>query len=256
VSVLNRIVERTRAEVTARVNDEVFQRLEREVRPSDRSFADALRGPDLSLIAEFKPRSPSKGEIRPGARVASVAPLYARFACAMSVLCDAVDFGGGPHLLGEASVVCTLPLLYKGFVVSEAQVLEARVAGAHGILLMASVLDDATLAACHKRATELGMSPLVEVHSQEELDRVLPMAPAVIGVNRRDLHTLEFDTDRMFALLEQIPSGVVRVAESGFNTSEDVDAVRGRADAVLIGSAFMGASDIEAAIRGMGWHQK
>lgn len=256
MSVLGEIVARTRADLALRRERRPEAEVEACVAPSTRSFADALRAPGLGLIAEFKRRSPSRGDIRPGASVEDVVGIYDRYAAAISVLCDAPYFGGGPELLAAAREVTERPLLYKGFVVSTYQVLEAREAGADAVLLMASVLDDETLRRCLARARELRMDALVEAHDDAELDRAIALGADVIGVNSRDLHTLDIDRAAMRRRLDRVPDGVVRVAESGVSSAEQVDELRGKADAVLIGTALMAAADIEARIDALGWEAR
>lgn len=256
MSVLEEIVARTRTDLAIRRSRVGEPELRERVVSSERSFVDALRRPGLGLIAEFKRRSPSRGDIRPGASVQDVVSIYDRYASAVSVLCDEPYFGGGPEVLEEARGVTDVPLLYKGFVVSPYQVFEARSVGADAVLLMASVLDDATLVDCLAVAHELRMDGLVEAHDDEELDRALSIGARVVGVNSRDLHSLTIDRAAMVRRLERIPPGVCRVAESGVSSAAHVDELRDVADAVLIGTGLMSAVDIAARIEAWGWEER
>jgi indole-3-glycerol phosphate synthase len=250
------IAARTRADVDVRralVSEaDLLRRI--EVAPPVRAFAAALRAPGLRLIVEFKPLSPSRGAIRPGAAPEDIAAYYRPHAAAVSVLTDGPSFGGSHALLTRMRAAVDVPVLNKDFIQGEYQVLEARAAGADALLLMASLLDDATLVRLLAATRELGMEALVETHDRAELDRVLTTDATVIGVNARDLITLAIDPIAAADLLESVPADRVAVAESGVTTRADADALRGgRADAVLIGSALMTAPDPSAAIRQLGF---
>lgn len=254
-TVLERIVARTRRDLAERKERVGLDDLRDRARPSGRDFAGALEPVDgrPSLIAEFKLRSPSRGDIRPGATVEEIVPLYARYASAISVLCDVPHFGGGFDKLAAARAVCERPLLCKDFVVDRYQVLEGRIAGADSVLLMASVLEDAQLRDLLVFARDWGMEPLVETHDDAELGRALEAGARVVGVNSRDLRTLRIDFDEMVRRLERMPTGVVRVAESGVGRPEHVGALAGLAEAVLIGTTLMSAPDPAARIEELGW---
>ncbi len=236
--VLGAIVERTLADVRRRAADTPGPRPD----PA-RPFAQALRRPGLSLIAEYKPRSPSRGAIRPDARPEDIARAYLPHAAAISCLVDGPYFGGSYAALRRVRETAPQPVLAKGFFVTEFQVREAASHGADAILLMASLLPPASLESLLNLASTLGLDALIEVHDAAELAEVLPLGAAVIGVNSRDLTTLEIDLDHARRLLTKVPADRVRVAESGLDTLEDIDRVRDRADGVLIGTAFMRAPD-------------
>ncbi len=251
MSVLHRIVARTRADLDARRGP--LEALPTPPAPP-RDFAGALEAADgLALIAEFKPRSPSKGAIRPDASPEDVARLYRRHAHAMSVLCDAPFFGGGYPTLARVRAVTDLPLLAKDFVVDAYQLHEARAHGADAVLLMASVLPPAELEALLAQARALGMAALVEVHDAHELGVAVEVGARVVGVNSRDLKTLSIDLDHAARLLDAVPAGRLRVAESGLTERAAVDRVRGRADAALVGSAIMAADDPAGFMEALGW---
>lgn len=256
-SILDAIVRDTHVDLEARRRRVSEAALERRVEAIGAAeagaFERALRAPGLSLIAEFKRRSPSQGVIAPDARVDAVLPIYDAYASAVSVLCDARYFGGGPELLTEARTHTSLPLLFKGFVVSRYQLLEARLAGASAVLLMASVLDDGALRSRLAEAHALGLDVLAESHTDEELERVLQAGARIVGVNSRDLHTMAIDLDAMLRRLERVPRDRVRVAESGLRDRASIDRVRHVADAALLGTSLMASSDIRTRIESFGW---
>jgi indole-3-glycerol phosphate synthase len=248
VNTLERIVATTRAEVERRRRPLTLPpRSESDALP----FAEALRRPGLSLIAEHKRRSPSAGEIRADASLEDVVRAYERGgAAALSVLTEQANFGGSPDDLRRARAVSGLPILRKDFVVDPFQVDESAAIGADAILLIVAALGDAELRELHRRADERRLSTLVEVHDRRELERALACGASIVGVNNRDLRTLEVDTDLTFQLLPEIPDGVISVAESGFKAPEQLIELRqAGVDAALVGEALMRAEDIEEATR-------
>lgn len=216
-----------------------------------RSFADALSAPGLSLIAEHKRSSPSAGVIREDARLEDVVLAYERAgAAAISVLTEETRFGGRLEDLQEARDAVSLPILRKDFIVDDYQVHEALAAGADAILLIVAALDPDLLAQLHQLAIKLELTPLVEVHDARELAAALELEPVMVGINNRDLATLEVDTNRTFELRSQIPEGILVVAESGFSRRAELERLaEAGVDAVLVGEALMRAPDIEAAAR-------
>ena len=171
-------------------------------------------------------------------------------AAALSVLTEEQGFGGSLADLRRARAASSLPILRKDFIVDEYQVLEALVGGADAILLIVAALDVVRLAQLHAVAAELGLGVLVEVHDDRELALAAEIGAAVIGINNRDLTTLSVDVRRTFELLPLVPDDAVVVAESGFRTRAELEALAGAGvDAVLVGEALMRAPDIEAACR-------
>ncbi len=251
MSLLESILTRTRADLAARRGP--LSALPRPPGPP-RDLAAVLRcAPDLALIAEFKPRSPSKGAIRPDASPEEVAALYGRHAHAMSVLCDAPFFGGSYATLARVRAVSDLPLLAKDFVVDAYQLHEARAHGADAVLLMASVLPAAALTTLLATTRALGMEALVEVHDAAELGVALDVGARIVGVNSRDLKTMRIDLAGAARLLARVPADRLRVAESGLTDAAAVAWVRPVADACLVGSAIMGAADPAAMMEALGW---
>ena len=245
---LDDILRHKRAEVGERKGEHpesTFGALE----PSDRSLEEALRHKPTGFILEHKRASPSRGPIRPGSEPGQVARIYAPYADAVSVLTDHRFFGGSQEHLGVVRDVVSVPVLCKDFVVDPYQVAEARHNGADAILLMLSVLDDAGFGACFNRATELGMDALVEVHDEREIDRALELGARIIGINNRNLRTLEIDLSVTERLAGRVPADIVVVCESGIGSHHDVVRLREHADAFLVGSALMASPSIDRACR-------
>jgi indole-3-glycerol phosphate synthase/phosphoribosylanthranilate isomerase len=253
VSALERILERTRADLAGRVARRPLRDLERAVTPSDRSFVAALGAPGLGLIAEFKRASPSGGPIRVDADPIRYARAYGARAAAISVLTEGPHFRGEHRLLGVFREGSGRPVLCKDFVVDPYQILEARAHGADAVLLLASVHGVEALRGLLGVARGLGMEALVEARDAREIDAALEAGARVVGVNARDLRTLRVDPEAVPGLLERIPRGTLRVAESGVARRAQVEALRGLADAVLIGTALMAASTPEEGMEQLGW---
>jgi indole-3-glycerol phosphate synthase len=221
--------------------------------PPLRDFRAALASPGMSVIAEIKRRSPSKGDLAPDLVAAETARAYeAGGADCLSVLTDAEFFGGSAGDLRDAREACNLPVLRKDFTVSVVDVVEARLMGADAVLLIVAALSDAELARLHAAASELGMAALVEVHDAHELERALAAGATIIGVNQRDLRTFEVDRTLAVRLAERIPPGVVTVAESGIRGRDDVVALEEAGfDAVLVGESLVTSPDPTAAVRAL-----
>jgi indole-3-glycerol phosphate synthase len=216
-----------------------------------RDFRAALAAPGLSLIAEHKRSSPSAGVIRADLELADVVSAYERAgARALSVLTEESRFGGRLEDLAAARAASSLPSLRKDFVVEEYQVYEALAGGADAILLIVAALDTGTLIRLHSLATQLGLATLVEVHDALELDAAHEIGADIVGINNRDLTTLQVDIERTFELLPDVRDGALVVAESGFREHAQLARLQeAGVDAVLIGEALMRAPDIESATR-------
>jgi indole-3-glycerol phosphate synthase len=248
--VLDRIVATKREEVAALRPASAGLRAAARDAPPPRGFRPALVRPrEVALLAEVKRRSPSAGEIRPGAEPAEIAREYlAGGAAALSVLTDREYFGGSLDALRAVRAAVELPLLRKDFVIAEEQVWEARAAGADAVLLIVRILDDARLGELHAAAVELGMDVLVEVHSEVELERALATGARLIGVNNRDLSTFTTDLGLSLRLASSVPAEVALVGESGIRTPADVDALGAAGvDAVLVGESLMRQADVRSA---------
>lgn len=239
---LERIVEAKEKEVEAlRERADELQVRARQA-PAPRGFAEALRCADgVAVVAEFKRRSPSAGDLASEADPGRVAAAYeAAGARAVSVLTDEEHFAGSLADLRAARRKTRLPVLRKDFALDPLQVVEARAAGADAILLIARILSDGRLRELIGCVRDLNMDALVEVHEEEELGRALEAGATCVGVNARDLSTFEVDLSRCERLIRRVPPELVAVAESGVQGPEDVERMGAAgADAVLVGTALM-----------------
>jgi indole-3-glycerol phosphate synthase len=221
-------------------------------------FTTALRRKRLSLIAEFKRASPSKGIIRADARPEKIIPIYARSgAAAISVLTETNYFGGSlDDLMASRKALGTkqIPLLRKDFIFDPYQVHESRACGADALLLIVAVLDVKKLGELLELSHRLGMACLVEIHNPDEVAIALKSGAKIIGINNRDLATFKVDVTVTARLKSLIPPGRIVVAESGLHTREDIESMRKLGvDAVLIGEALMSVPNIGAQIRELGF---
>ena len=212
-----------------------------------------LRSPGSSVIAEVKRRSPSKGDLAEIPDPAALARRYAAGgAAAISVLTEERRFAGSLDDLRAVRAAVDVPLLRKDFLVDPYQVLEARAAGADLVLLIVAALDDDLLRRLHDQAGELGMAVLVEVHDEPETARAVDLGAELIGVNARNLKTLDVDPDTFGRLAPLVPADRVLVAESGISSPVDVKRyVAEGARAVLVGEALVKDGDPEGAVRAM-----
>jgi indole-3-glycerol phosphate synthase len=217
----------------------------------DRPFSEALVRPGLSVIAEFKRRSPSAGEISASAAVPEQVGAYERGgAAALSVLTDELHFGGSLEDLRAARAACGLPILRKDFIVDPYQLFEAAVNGADAVLLIVRALADVELGELYDAARSLDLDCLIEVHDAEELERALQLDADVIGINNRNLEEGTVDVATTYELMPDVPAGKTVVAESGISSREELDELeRVGVDAVLIGTALMSTADPEALVR-------
>ena len=220
-------------------------------RGRDRPFSEALVRPGLSLIAEFKRRSPSAGAIAASADLAEQVGAYERGgAAALSILTEEGSFGGSLEDLLAAREACDLPILRKDFLVDPYQLYEAAVYGADAVLLIVRALDDEQLRSIQDEARELDLDCLVEVHDAAELERALQLDPDAIGINNRDLDSGVVDTRTTYELMPDVPAGKTVVAESGITGRDELEELeRIGVDAVLIGEALMRSPDPEALAR-------
>ncbi|EIV96628.1 indole-3-glycerol phosphate synthase TrpC [Frankia sp. QA3] len=241
MSVLAEILDGVRADLAAREQQtplaDLKQRVERV--PDPRDALAVFRNSPVSVIAEVKRRSPSKGELAAIADPAALALDYeAGGAAAISVLTEGRRFGGSLADLDAVRRAVDVPLLRKDFIVSPYQVFEARAHGADIVLLIVAALDQPRLVGLRERIESLGMTALVEVHDEAELGRALDADARLIGVNARDLRTLEIDRATFARLAPMVPPGVLMVAESGVRGPRDLLAYAAAgADAVLVGEA-------------------
>jgi indole-3-glycerol phosphate synthase len=265
MTILQEIVEEKQREIACLPKTEISVAVLQsaiEARKDRRDFLGALldsRVGRVALIAEIKKASPSAGIIRPDFDPVVIARHYeAAGASCLSVLTDEKFFQGSLEYLREIRRAVKLPLLRKDFIIDERQILEAIQWGADAILLIVSILDDARLRRFHTLAVEAGLTALVEVHDEAELDRAIEAEAKLIGVNNRDLKTFKVDlatTERLAARLLSIKAGSpgekpVLVAESGIHTHADVERLaRCGAQAILVGESLMREADMTGKIR-------
>ena len=251
-TVLDRILESRRAEVDHRKRVLPETALKYGVKAAEpvRDFAPALLRGGLNVIAELKPASPSRGVLREPLDAPALAKvLEAAGAAALSVLTEGEFFGGSLKNLRDARKQVKLPVLRKDFIFDPWQVWEARANDADSFLLIVAALDDALLRDLIALGRELNMEPLVEVHTQAELERALGASARIVGVNNRNLKTLGVLVETSFELIEQIPEECIAVAESGLRTHADLAELRRAGfDAFLIGEHLMLAADPAAAL--------
>jgi len=221
------------------------------VRPLDEALIRAAAVDTVAVIAEVKRASPSAGEIAPDADPVARAAAYAHGgAAAISVLTEPVHFGGSLDDLRAVRAAVDRPVLRKDFLVHPDQVLQARAAGADAVLVIVAAVDDDELARLLAAARSVGVEALVETHSDHDLDRALATDARVVGVNARDLETLDVDVAAARGRLARIGDGRIAVLESGIRTREDVlQAAAAGASAILIGETLMRADDPGATLR-------
>lgn len=214
-------------------------------------FANAITGKDkLSLIAEFKRRSPSAGTINDSVDPADQALLYEKGgASAVSVLTEEDYFGGRLDDIRMIKSAVKLPVLRKDFIIDPLQILEARASGADAILLIVGILDIRIFATLLEEADRYNLDCLCEVHSEDEIETALSCGARIIGINNRDLSTFKIDLDVTKNLRPKIPENITVVSESGIHTPEDVAFVRQcGVDAILVGTELMRANDVSLKI--------
>lgn len=218
--------------------------------PPTRGVLEAFAAPGLSVIAEVKRSSPSKGALADIPDPAALAAEYAAGgAGAISVLTERRRFGGSLADLVAVRAAVDTPVLRKDFIVTEYQLWEARAAGADLALLMCSALDDPDLHRLHALALELGLTPLVEVHTPDEARRAVDLGAQLVGINNRNLQTLEVDIAQFENLVDLIPADRIRVAESGILSVADVERVAAAgADVILVGEALVRHGDPRASV--------
>jgi indole-3-glycerol phosphate synthase len=220
--------------------------------PPPRPFEDALRGTPPALIAEYKRSSPSAGAIAEPDPASQARAYQEGGAAAISVLTEPTRFDGALADLRSIRLAAGLPVLRKDFLVHPAQVIESRAAGGDAVLLIAAALSELELKGMLSVAADLGLGALVETHSEEDLAKALATDAPVIGVNARDLETLDVDLERALAMLPAVPSDRIAVLESGVSTRGDVErAIDAGARGVLVGETLMRSPDPGATIRSL-----
>ncbi|HET8716646.1 MAG TPA: indole-3-glycerol phosphate synthase TrpC [Nocardioidaceae bacterium] len=252
MSVLDEIIDGVRLDLAEREARTPLDAVKEAARraPDARDPMPAFRAAGVSVIAEVKRSSPSKGALAPIADPAALAADYAAGGAAtISVLTEQRRFGGSLEDLRNVRRAVDIPVLRKDFIVTSYQLWEARAAGADLALLIVAALDQNQLTCLVERAESIGLTPLVEVHDEEEIDRALEAGARLIGVNARNLRTLEVDRDTFSRLAPRIPDDVVRVAESGVRGPHDVfEYAKQGAQVVLVGESLVRGTDARTAV--------
>ena len=253
MGILDHLIESARAGVEERRRSVPVESLRDGLssRDHDRPFREALVRPGMSLICEFKRRSPSAGEIAPGVQLADQVAAYEEGgAAALSILTDTENFNGALGDLALARQASTLPILRKDFIVDPYQLVESAASGADAVLLIATVLRDSRLEEFQREAAELDLDCLVEVHDEDDLARALDSGAGVIGINNRDLDSGKVDVATTYGLVTDVPTGTTVVSESGISTRDELlELERVGVDAALIGESLMRSGDPEALVR-------
>lgn len=247
MGVLDTIVDGVREDLAERQAQVSLDRLKERVRTADPAIdpMPRFREPGVSVIAEVKRSSPSKGALAQIPDPAALATAYAAGgAAAISVLTERRRFGGSLEDLVNVRMAVDIPVLRKDFIVTAYQLFEARANGADLALLIVAALSDFELVSLIERAESIGLTPLVETHTEEEIDRAVAAGAKIIGVNARNLQTLEVDPTTFARLAPRIPDGIVKIAESGVRGPHDViELARSGADVVLVGEALVTGRD-------------
>ena len=250
VGILGEIAAAKRVELASRFDGVSLDALRAEARTTRRSLAEAIAKPGSSFILEIKKASPSAGAIRGDANPGAIARGYAGVADALSVLTDRKYFGGSTDDVKAARAEFDGPILAKDFFIDRRQVAEARIAGADAILVMLSLLDDASAHEMIEEARRLGMDALVEVHDEAEVRRALALRVPLIGINNRDLRDLSIDLATTERLSKLAPDRLL-VSESGIGDRSDVDRLSDRVNGFLVGSSLMRAANPAEAARSL-----
>ena len=252
MSVLDDILDGVRADLAARQELEPLDRLKEAAARAraPRDVMAAFAGTEVAVIAEVKRASPSKGALAAIADPASLAADYeAGGARVISVLTEKRRFGGSLDDLAAVREAVDVPVLRKDFIISSYQLWEARAYGADLVLLIVAALEQNALVSLVERAASIGLVPLVEVHTRDELDRALDAGATVLGINARNLRTLEVDRTVFAQLAPEVPEGVIKIAESGVRGPHDLLAYAAAgADAVLVGESLVTGKDPRSAV--------
>lgn len=241
-SVLDTIVAHKREEVAARKQQRSLQDLIKTVTPCapgqlEKAFQQS--SPVTKLMLEIKPASPSAGVLASNLDLGQLLPAYNQYGIAISVLTDTHFFGGSLQLLSEVAKQTPHPVLCKDFIIDPYQVYEARLAGAAAVLLIVKSLEDSQLSELIDLSRSLGMTPLVEVQTTEEVKRAVRLNPTILLINNRNLQTLEMDMETTARLSASIPKEILRVSASGIECRADIERIQPFCDGFLIGSAMM-----------------
>ena len=245
---LKEIIENKKKEVEVSKKNFPLDSFKAKLKNSRRDFKAALSKKGLALIAEFKRKSPSKNIKEKEFDMGEIIGIYNKYASAISILTDKKFFNGSLMDLEEASKLTYLPLLRKDFIIDEYQIYESRLHNADAVLLIVSALSDEQIKKFIKIAKDYSMNCIVEAHTGEELSRTLECNAEIIGINNRDLNTLRIDTGTTLRLAGKVPKGKIVVSESGISSRDYVEKIKGKANAMLVGSHFMNSGNVEQEI--------
>lgn len=242
---LNKIIENKRKEIEISKKILPLHSFKHRLKNSRRSFMRVISKDKLSLIAEIKRISPSQNIFNKNFHIKKIVNSYNKYADAISVLTDKEFFGGSLEDMETVSRLTSLPVLRKDFIIDEYQIYESRLCGADAVLLIASVLSIDELNHFIDIAKSYDMECLVEINNEEELNKTLDSNACIIGINNRNLYTLEVDTETTLRLIDKIPKGKIIVSESGILSKSYVKRLRGKVNAILVGTLFMKSVRLE-----------
>jgi len=248
VNILKKIIKNKKNEIKIKKEKIPVGDLLQEITkaPSNRNFREIFENNPFVIIAEIKKKSPSAGYIKKSISIEKISKIYEKAgAKALSILTDKKYFDGNINYIKEAKKFCALPILRKDFIIDKYQVYESRVARADAVLLIASVLEKKILTNLIKKIRFLNMTPVVEVHSKDDLRKALLSGTDIIGINTRDLKTFKINFSKVKSIIKNIPKDKFVIIESGIESPEDVDELRqfDRINGVLIGTGFMKKSE-------------
>jgi indole-3-glycerol phosphate synthase len=253
MNILDRIIEQKKIEVSNLHEEFTFKDFSQSIhfRSKPLSFNSALTSTnDISIIAEIKKASPSKGVIKPDFNYIEIAELYnISQVGAISVLTDKLFFQGDIEYLNQIAMKKERPLLRKDFIIDEYQVFEARAIGADAVLLISEILSSEQIRDLSQVILDLGMEPLLELHSPAQLDKIDLTINKIIGINNRNLETFSTDLSTSKIISELLPKDITKIAESGIDSKEDLDFLQGcRIDAILVGEYLMRSKNIHESL--------